>query len=340
MRFFESQAEARRQTRRLLVLFGLTVLLLLAAVNAALALAWGLSWAFWMPGPFSLPARFIEINTAVVLLFVLGGWWLETSRLQSAGGAALARQLGAREARPAGDFHEQRYVHIVDEMAIASGLPAPAALVLPREGAINALAAGWDPTDAAIAVTQGALDHLSREEMQGLVAHELSHIGEGDTRLNMRLCGMVFGLEMVYRLGQDLWEADDEGRRHAAALAGLALMAAGWPGWMAGHALQAAVARQREYLADARAVQWTRSRDALGGVLRTALAQRERGDADRTGSAQVQHMLLLGSEAGGLRHWFDAHPPLAQRIRRIYGRPMAPLPLGGAERRAVTDPTA
>jgi len=109
---------------------------------------------------------------------------------------------------------------------------------------------------------------------------------------------------------------------------------------MAGHALQAAVARQREYLADARAVQWTRSRDALGGVLRKALAQRERGDADRTGSAQVQHMLLLGSEAGGLRHWFDAHPPLAQRIRRIYGRPMAPLPLGGAERRAVTDPTA
>lgn len=339
MRFFESQARARRQTLVLLVLFGLTVLLLLVAVNAALALAWGLSWGFWMPGPFTLPNRFIEINTGVVLLFVLGGWWLETSRLRHGGGVALARQLGAREARPGDDFHEQRFVHIVDEMAIASGLPVPAALVLSREGAINALAAGWDTRDAAVAVTRGALDHLTRDEMQGLVAHELSHIGEGDTRLNMRLCGMVFGLEMVYRLGQDLWAADDDGRRHAAALAGLALMAAGWPGWMAGHALQAAVARQREYLADARAVQWTRSRDALGGVLRKALAQRQQGQADRTGSAQVQHMLLLGSDNGGLRHRFDAHPPLAERIRRIYGRPMSALPLA-AEARPVTDPTA
>lgn len=326
MLIFESQREARGQTRQLLLVFALTVLLLVLAVNAALALAWGLTWSFWFPGA-GFPRHFFAVNTAVVLLFVLGGWWVETSRLASGGGQRLAEQMGARPAQPSGDFDERRFCNIIDEMAISSGLKRPTAMVVARDQGINAFATGWDEDDAVVAVTRGALEYLTREELQGLVAHEFSHIREGDTRLNMRLIGMVFGLEMLYRMGQHLFEPDERGRRMAAAFLGLAIMAAGWLGWVAGHALQAAVSRQREYLADARAVQWTRSRDGLGGVLRKAMSERQADFEPRQVGSTVQHMLLVGNEVGQVAHWLDSHPTLEQRIRRIYGRPMGALPL-------------
>lgn len=325
MLIFESQREARGRTLRLLLAFGVTVLLLVLLVNAALALAWGLTWSFWVPGA-GYPRYFFEVNTAVTLLFVLGGWWLETSRL-SGGGRRLAEQMGARLVQPGSDFAEQRFANIVDEMAISSGMRRPTAMVLARDQGINAFATGWDENDAVVAVTRGALDHLSREELQGLVAHEFSHIMEGDTRLNMRLVGMVFGLEMLFRMGQDLAEPDIREHRTLATLLGLALMGAGWLGWMAGHALQAAVSRQREFLADARSVQWTRNRDSIGGVLRKVMTQQREGVESRRIGSMVQHMLLVGTEEGRLAHWFDSHPPLEERVRRIYGRRMGPLPL-------------
>jgi heat shock protein HtpX len=327
LRFFESQRDARSRTRRLLLAFMVTVALLVVSVNLALILAWGLTWGFWVPGDFSLPRHFVAVNTGMTLLFVLGGWWVEASRLSSAGGVSVARQMGAREVQPSGRPEEQRFANIVQEMAIASGLVPPAAMVVARDPGINAFATGWRPEDGVVAVTQGALDHLTREELQGLVAHEFSHIVEGDTRMNLRLSGMVFGLEMIYRLGQRLLEPDDRGQHNAASLIGLALMVAGWMGWIAGHALQAAVARQREFLADARAVQWTRSRDSLGGVLRKVLAQHRAGVVSRPVESTLQHLLLVGNEPGAVAHWLDSHPTLEQRIRRIYGRNLGPLPL-------------
>lgn len=327
MLIFESQRDARGATRRLLLAFAITVILLVLLVNGALAVAWGLTWGFWVAGELMLPRHFLVVNTALVLLFVLGGWWVETSRLASGGGQRLAEQLGARLAQPSGNPDEQRFVNIVDEMAIASGLKRPQAMVLARDARINAFAAGWDADDAVVAVTQGAMDHLTREELQGLVAHEFSHIVEGDTRLNMRLIGMVFGLEMLYRLGQTLSQPDERDRRLAAALLGFGLMAAGWLGWLAGHALQAAVSRQREYLADARAVQWTRSRDGLGGVLRKAMSQRSDALASRPLGSHVQHMLLISEHEDKATDWLDSHPTLEQRVRRIYGRAMGALPL-------------
>lgn len=339
MLIFESQRDARGESRKLLLAFALTVLLLVVLVNAALALAWGLTWGFWVPGELSLPRHFIAVNTAVVLVFVLGGWWVETSHLASGGGQRLAEQLGARLAQPSGGLDEQRFANIVDEMAISSGLKRPQPMVLPRDSGINAFAAGWAADDAVVAVTQGALDHLTREELQGLVAHEFSHIVEGDTRLNMRLIGMVFGLEMLYRMGQQLAQPDERDRRMAAALLGLGLMGAGWLGWLAGHALQAAVSRQREYLADARAVQWTRSRDGLGGVLRKVLSQRRAGLVSRRIGSHVQHMLLISDHEDPVADWLDSHPTLEQRIRRIYGRAMGPMPLD-KEAPPAPEPTA
>jgi heat shock protein HtpX len=329
---FESQRDARGRTRRLLLLFALTVLLLVLAVNAALVLAWGLSWGFWAPLGGGLPRHFFAVNTVVVLVFVLGGWWLETSRLSSGGGVRLAEQMGARELRPSGDFDEQRFGNVVHEMAIAAGLKPPLPMVMARSTGINAFATGWNEDDAVIAVTQGALEHLTRDELQGLVAHEFSHIREGDTRLNMRLVGMVFGLEMVFRFGQRIWDPDLRDRTSLAALLGLAIMAAGWLGWVAGHALQAAVSRQREYLADARAVQWTRNKDGLGGVLRKVLGLRTDAEEARRVGSPMQHLLLVSTEGGRVAHWLDSHPTLEQRIRRIYGRPMPAMPLVRADR--------
>lgn len=322
MRFFEFQRDARGQTRRLLFWFAVMVLALVFLINAVLALAWTLTWG----GAFGFPRHFFLVNTGVTLLFVLGGWWVETSNLQG-GGVVLAQRLGAREARPSGNPDEQRFANVVQELSIAAGMRAPQAMVLPREDGINAFATGWDVDDAVVAVTRGALEGLTREEMQGLVAHELSHIREGDTRLNMRLAGMVFGLEMIYRLGQSLMAPDEKGRRHLATLLGVAIMAVGWLGWLAGHALQAAMSRQREFLADARAVQWTRNREGLGRVLRKALGQSAE-DADSSsgvGNPLVQHMLLVSGERGRWGRWLDSHPPLTQRIERIYGGKMPAL---------------
>ena len=200
MHFFERQRTARAQTRRLLLLFGLTLLALVLAMNAALALIWKL-----VDGGSGYPMYFFSVNTGLTLLFVLGGWWIEAAVLAS-GGEKLARRAGAREAWPGSRDDETRLCNIVSELAIAASMKPPQAMVLASVDSINAFATGWGEDDAVIAVTRGALDKLTRDELQGLVAHELSHLREGDTRLNMRLTGMVFGLEMIFNLGQRMCE--------------------------------------------------------------------------------------------------------------------------------------
>ncbi len=331
MSFWDWQSNARRTTRWLVLLFVLCVLASLLAVHGGLTLAW---WLLFAPLGLDYPRGFVATNVGVTLLLILGGWWLTYEQL-SEGGRKLAQRIGAREARPGSALAEQQLCNIVQEMCIAAQMRTPQVVVLARADAINAFAAGWTQQDAVIAVTQGALDYLTRDEMQGLVAHELSHLKEGDTVLNMRLAGMVSGLELVYHFGENL--------RERGALAwwfGNAVMAAGFVGFLGGRLLKAAVSRQREYLADARAVQWTRSRDALGGVLRKVLMQRLQAQqhaggwqSDRrshTGLDHplVQHMLLAETpHSSRLEHWLDAHPPLQERIARIYGRPMCALPL-------------
>lgn len=337
MKFWQHQDDARAATRQLLWAFAGAVLVLLAAVHGALALAWWLM-AWLLPVRLPEPAGFLVANVGVSLLLVLGGWWVETSNLR-AGGLKFAVRMGAREARPSVSHAEQRLCNIVDELCIAAHMPRPQVMVLPRADAINAFAAGWDATDAVVAVTQGALDYLTRDELQGMVAHELSHLHEGDTRLKMRLVGMVFGLELVHSFGGEIRE-----RGGLAWWFGSAIVLAGFAGWLTGRLLKAAVSRQREHLADARAVQWTRSKDGLGGTLRKVMAQRRgvggvagagalgsslgNGHSGGLGHPALQHLLLVDVPGGSeLERRLDAHPPLEERVQRIYGRPMAPLPL-------------
>lgn len=323
MRFRDQQDDARRATQRLLALFALLLFGLVLAVNGLLlgvwwAIGWLLSW------DLALPPLFVETNTTVVLLFVLGGAWVELGRLREGGGAHVAQWAGGRLLSDARQFSERRLLNIVDEMAIASALPRPAVYLLDREDAINAFTAGWSPDDAIVAVTQGALDRLTRDELQGLVAHEFGHIHQDDLRLNMQLLALVWGLSLVHGYGHKLLEADDAGRRSAfGLLVGPVFVAAGLLGWLAGQLLQAAVSRQRELLADACAVQFTRSREGLGGVLRKVWHQAQHHQDQL---ARVPARLLAAMLLQAPADWLATHPPLPERLRRLYGRTVDPLP--------------
>lgn len=321
MRFREYQAEAHSTSRRLVAMFVFTIALTVAGVNAALWLAWRLL----VVDMLSTPRWFFEANTAMTLLFVLGGWWVESLQLRQ-GGAHVAHMLGGREITAPRDLAERRLRNVVHEMTIASGLPMPRVFVLDREEAINAFASGWTAEDSAITVTHGALQRLTRDELQGVVAHEFGHIQSGDTRLNMRLIGMVFGLQMVYTLGQTLAQRNEHGQHSALALLGWALMGAGSIGWLAGRLLKAAVSRQREFLADAHAVQFTRLPDGLGKALLKVAGQRIQGERLHHPQAELVSHLLLSSDVWVRGGWLASHPPLAERIRRLLGRVPPDLP--------------
>ncbi len=332
MRFRSHQAHAHAATLKLLLLFALLVVVIVLAANAVLAVAYRLM--FWASTDW--PEYFFATNTGVVLLFVLGGVVVESMRIAE-GGAAVAQAAGARPAQVSSNTDlgrlERRFANVVTEMAIASRMRrAPEAWVLHRDDAINALAAGWHEDDHIVAVTRGALERLTREELQGVVAHEFAHLKHGDTALFMRLIGLVWGLQMIHGFGRALTDGNDAASVRVSALFGYALRVAGSLGWAGGRLLQAAVARQREFHADASAVEYTRLAAGLGGALRKIAHQSNRAThgarADRRadalhtpGTDGVAHLLLHHRSA-----WWSTHPPLHLRLQRIYGRLVEPLP--------------
>lgn len=347
MRFFDHQDDAQRTTRKLMFAFVLAVAALVLAMHVFMGLGVllispsGLRHLMYGNGPISLayPPYFSSVTIGVTLLLVLGGWWIEISNLSGPkAGWRLVQRMGGRELRPYVSFSEQLLSNIVDEICIASHMKRPQVVVMDRVKGINAFALGWSEDDAIIGITQGALEWLSREELQGLVAHECSHIHEGDIRLNMHLFGMVSGLEMIHNFGENMQGVGFDAGNNSSASApafkilGWIISGVGWVGVLAGHILKAAVSRQREYLADARAVQWTRSRDGLGGVLRKVLMQQKelektQKSARLTWHPSMQHLLLAGESDGKKAHRLDSHPTLEDRIKRIYGRHMGPLKL-------------
>ena len=212
MRFFDRQADARTRSRQLSWAFALAVTATAVGMNLALSLPWVI-WNAFDPHYAAYPLGFMPINIGLTLLLILGGWWIESSNCRH--GVRLVEKLGARRAQPGTRFAEQRLVNIVGEICIAAHMPAPAVMMLPRHEGINAFATGTTPLDWAVTVTDGALERLTRDELMGLIAHECSHLKEGDTALNMRLMGMVAGLEMVWDFDRSLipkLEADDERR--------------------------------------------------------------------------------------------------------------------------------
>ncbi|HQY28498.1 MAG TPA: M48 family metalloprotease, partial [Burkholderiaceae bacterium] len=327
MDFYAHQDRARAASRRLTALFALSLLAVVGAVNGAAVLGW-----LAIGGGMHWPPYFFATNTFVTLLIVFGGAWVELHRLRE-GGAVLAERLGARPLDDSMPLH-RRLRDVAEEVAIGAGVPVPALYVLDDES-INALAAGERPGLAAVMVTRGALERLQRAELQGVVAHEYAHIVGGDADLNLRLTGALYGLCSLRLAGFKLLgsaTSSDPGPlwrlgppRIAAFVAGLSLSAVGMFGVLAAQVLKAGISRQREFLADALAVQITRDRDGLGGALRRIAGEAAvplRSDY----ASLVSHFLLV--QPAGLRDWFDTHPSLAERIRRLYGRRMPPIAAG------------
>lgn len=318
MDFFEHQDHSRSKTRQLVLMFAVAVFAIVAVVDlaAALFLGHGHATDATFTGWLAANADVIGMATVVTVLAVLGGSLFRIAALR-AGGDVVARGLGATEVpdNPE-DLRLKRLRNVVEETALAAGLPVPTLFVLEREDGINAFAAGNTPADAAITVTRGALDQLSRNELQGVIAHEFSHVANGDMRLNLTLMGWLFGILLIALAGRGILRAGARGgsRRNKGGglvLFGLALVVIGYVGVFAGRLIKAAVSRQRERLADASAVQFTRDTTGLAGALKK-IGGLEVGSKFRdTEAEEVSHMLF----APGLSQLFATHPPLIERIR-------------------------
>ncbi|MFP4208310.1 MAG: M48 family metallopeptidase [Wenzhouxiangella sp.] len=320
MNFFEHQDRARRQTRVLVVLFGLAVLAVILAVNTALLFTLGVSNAAGAPpGTGFLRANLgLIIGASLVTGAVIGLASLYRTLQLRAGGAEIARSLGGTAVDPATtDPLRRRLYNVVEEMAIASGVPVPEVFVLEHEQGINAFAAGFSTTDAAVAVTRGTLEHLDRDELQGVIAHEFSHIFNGDMRLNIRLIGFLFGILILAIVGRRLLFsarfARDSRNAAPAVVIGLVVVIIGYVGLFFGRWIKAAVSRRREFLADASAVQFTRHPQGIAGALKK-IGALYAGSFMTTDAEEIGHMLFA---RGMGRQLFATHPPLEARIQAL-----------------------
>jgi Zn-dependent protease with chaperone function len=324
MDFFERQEKARRNTKLLVFYFALAVIVLVVmGYFAGLMIFAGaqsrhhfysnqeIQFALWNP-PVFLAAL---VGTLGV---IIGGSAFKTAQLAE-GGCAVATTLGGRPiASNTTDPDERKLLNVVEEMAIASGVPMPQVYVLDEEKGINAFAAGHAPSDAVIGVTRGCITLLKRDELQGVIGHEFSHILNGDMRLNLRLLGVIFGILCIATIGRILLRTRGSGRdRNALPLLGLVLLLLGSAGVLFGRLIQAAVSRQREFLADASSVQFTRNPTGLSGALQKIGRYSFGSRLESEHAADACHMFF----GNGLNEPFfglvATHPPIDERIRAI-----------------------
>lgn len=328
MDFFRNQDAARRNTKYLVMLYVLAVCMLIGLANLLIAFC---LWMFdsnniahdtttfaaffsWrMLGKVSLGV------TAVVALAILFKWLTISS-----GGKAVAESLGGVRISPDSDnLDHQRILNVVEEMALASGMPVPPVFLLAQERGINAFAAGFTPADAVIGITQGSLDSFNREQLQGVIAHEFSHIQNGDMRLNLRLIALLNGILFIGGFGRFIMQhaghSSVSSRRRSAdfrfILIGLAMAVIGWLGTFFGGLIKAAINRQREYLADASAVQFTRNPRGIADALKIIGGSSVGSRIVNTAADETSHMFI--SNALGMLALFNTHPPLKERIKRI-----------------------
>ena len=293
-------------------LFILAVLAIVAAVDFVSLLVFG---GFREGGG---GAGVVVAATLLTLGIIFCASVFRTASLRT-GGAAVAHQFGATAvAEDTSDFNLRRLRNVVEEIAIASGVPVPQIFILEDESSINAFAAGYAPSDAAITVTRGALNRLNRDELQGVIAHEFSHVLNGDMRLNIRLIGLLFGILVLAIIGRKVLEHGRFSRsKDSAPLFGLALglMVVGYVGLFFGRLIKAGVSRQREYLADASAVQFTRQNRGIAGALKKLAGLPEGSRLGNADTEEVSHMLFgQGLKLSGL---MATHPPLFARIRAL-----------------------
>ena len=326
--FFQRQTDARRTTKWLVGVFILAVISIVVSTMLATALV--TSYVGQQPSyrgyqlerqPFPWEATLMSGVAALGL--IVGGSLFKIAQL-SGGGTVVAERLGGKRIYPnTVDPVERRLLNVVEEMALASGTPVPAVFLLHDEQGINAFAAGHSVSDCVIGVTRGCAEQLSRDQLQGVVAHEFSHILNGDMRLDLRLMGVLFGILLMGLTGRELlrWAAlgggrssnrRDNGGLYLLAI-GLTFMILGFMGMFFGNLIKAAVSRQREYLADASAVQFTRNPGGIAGALKRIGAAVFGSKLVSPKAAEASHMYF----AEGVASLFATHPPLAKRILAV-----------------------
>ncbi|QMS90135.1 M48 family metallopeptidase [Nostoc edaphicum CCNP1411] len=318
MNFFEHQDRARQNTQQLIGLFSLSIAVMIMAIYIATLFLFRMAPRVWWH-----PGIFLYVAGITIVAIALGSLYKIACLRQ--GGSVIAQELGGRLLLPdTADEQGRQLLNIVEEMAIASGISVPQVYLLERETGINAFAAGFTPNDAVIGVTRGTLQHLSRDELQGVIGHEFSHILNGDMRLNLRLVGLLHGILFIYITGELLWRLRDtfrlgkEDKGLPIWAFGLALMAIGGIGLLCGRLIKAAVSRQREFLADASAVQFTRNPNGLTGVFQKLQQMDSR--LISPGAEAASHMFFGNAlNPSFWENMFSTHPPLTERIRRVGG---------------------
>jgi Zn-dependent protease with chaperone function/uncharacterized tellurite resistance protein B-like protein len=317
MDFFAAQDQARRNTGRLVLFFALAVLSLVIMTNLLVMVFFGYS----SPGSFQFDWQVFFSIGAVVVVVVAAGSLYKIAAL-SGGGDAVAAMLGGEAIfGDEGDLDRRKVINVVEEMAIASGTPVPQVYLLKEEG-INAFAAGFSTSDAVIGVTSGAIRQLNREQLQGVIAHEFSHILNGDMRLNVRLIGILHGILLIGLIGYRVLRgtSSNTGSRKGGGpllLLGAGLMAIGYAGTFFGKLIKAAVSRQREFLADAAAVQFTRNPQGIGGALLRIGGLPAGSLLKNPKGAEISHFFFSQGVPVFFKALFATHPPLAERIKRI-----------------------
>jgi Zn-dependent protease with chaperone function len=323
MNFFQRQEQTRRSSRRLVVLFAIAVLAVVAAVNFVVFFVLATAqehnagyrpslgeWFSAHPGSVLL--------TTLVVIGIIGLASLYKTVVLGGGGGVVAKSLGGvRVSLDTTDPQQRRLLNVVEEMAIASGVPMPEVYLLEQESGINAFAAGHNPANAAIGVTRGTLASLNRAELQGVIAHEFSHILNGDMRLNIRLMGLLFGLLVIAMIGRTVLRLTSRGgdskKVWPVMLVALAVLVIGYVGLFFGRLIQAAISRHREELADASAVQFTRDPTGLRGALVKIGALSGGSKIGNPEVEEVAHMLF----APGMSRFFATHPALEDRLKAI-----------------------
>ncbi len=335
MDFFQHQDNARRNSRLLVLVFSLAVFGLILLTNAAVAAflyfgddfnvysgsrgGWAGFLSYFNLERFGLIGLAVTGTVALVVLFR----WMQLS----SGGKVVAEAMGGRRILPGSDDPaERRCLNVVEELALAANMPVPAVYVLEHERGINAFAAGIVPADAVVAVTRGAIDHFKRAELQGVIGHEFSHILNGDMRLNIRLAALLKGITFVGDVGYILLRSSSSARRSssssrdngAAALPilGMILCVLGWLGGLIADFLRAAISRQREYLADASAVQFTRDNEGIADALKVIGGYVPGTLVHAARAAEMSH-IFFGQVIHPLWQGFATHPPLDTRIQRL-----------------------
>jgi Zn-dependent protease with chaperone function len=319
--FFERQDAQRSYTRWLVVGFIAAILAVVALIDLIVIVGFNLSPSNTLR---EHPQIIVWVSVLVIAVILVSSWH-KSSQLRHGGGVVARSVGGVHVLSNDADFARQRLLNVVEEMAIAARVRKPQVFVLPDEPGINAFAAGHSPDEAAIAVTQGALDRLDRDQLQAVIGHEFSHILNGDMKINMRLTAFIFGLFVLTDLALRFMSHRGRGKRDARIyLIALGVFVVGSIGMLAGRLLQAGVSRRREHLADASAVQFTRNPQALQGAFVAMAAHAEGTRLMSAGGPDVAHMLIAGSDPSWANNfggsWWATHPPLEERVRALDAR--------------------